>query len=234
MFHGVVVESSVESFLFSLKDHAGVGPVKMPIQSDKTGDAVCHDSSHGPLFGRGHDLYVASNANANSKYYCNVSSTYHLPSNTNDPQFLTRLDLFTVLQMEERSSSPKFRNSLISSRELCRSSSCACHMERDSRMQKPLELPYAYFNSQDMLIREIVKKGSTGIKRGVVLLRGVQINTGPDTPDYFVPLRFKYNWCNPPTLEPKGSHFVTTSHTNISLVVNMKKPATSSRKSRTR
>jgi len=43
-----------------------------------------------------------------------------------------------------------------------------------------------------MLIREIVKKGSTRIKWGAVLLRGVQINNGPDTPDYFVPLRFDY------------------------------------------
>ena len=43
-----------------------------------------------------------------------------------------------------------------------------------------------------MLMREIVKKGSTGIKRGVALLGGIQINTGPDTPDYFVPIRFDF------------------------------------------
>jgi len=55
-----------------------------------------------------------------------------------------------------------------------------------------VELPYALFDSQDMLMLRIVKKGSTGIKRGVALLGGVQINTGPDTLDYFVPLRFDY------------------------------------------
>jgi hypothetical protein len=55
-----------------------------------------------------------------------------------------------------------------------------------------VELPYALFDSQDMLMREIVKKGSTGIKRGVALLGGIQINTGPDTPDYFVPIRFDF------------------------------------------
>ena len=33
---------SSESFLFSLKDHAGIGPVKMPIKSGKTGHAVYH------------------------------------------------------------------------------------------------------------------------------------------------------------------------------------------------
>jgi hypothetical protein len=43
-----------------------------------------------------------------------------------------------------------------------------------------------------MLLSEIVKRGSTGIKKGVALLGGIQINTGPDTLDYFVPLRFDF------------------------------------------
>ena len=55
-----------------------------------------------------------------------------------------------------------------------------------------VELPYALYESQDMLMSRIVKKGSTGIKRGLALLGGVQINTGPDTLDYFVPLRFDF------------------------------------------
>jgi len=55
-----------------------------------------------------------------------------------------------------------------------------------------VELPYALYESQDMLMSEIVKTGSTGIKRGIALLGGVQINTGPDTLDYFVPLRFDF------------------------------------------
>ena len=61
----------------------------------------------------------------------------------------------------------------------------------DNRM---VELPYALYESQDMLMGEIVKRGSAGIKdkRGVALLGGIQINTGPDTLDYFVPLRFVF------------------------------------------
>uniref|UniRef100_A0A7S0GAM2 Limiting CO2-inducible protein B/C beta carbonyic anhydrase domain-containing protein n=1 Tax=Proboscia inermis TaxID=420281 RepID=A0A7S0GAM2_9STRA len=55
-----------------------------------------------------------------------------------------------------------------------------------------VELPYALYESQNMLMSRIVKKGSTGIKRGLALLGGVQINTGPDTLDYFVPLRFVF------------------------------------------
>mmetsp|Transcript_7684 Transcript_7684/g.14495 ORF Transcript_7684/g.14495 Transcript_7684/m.14495 type:complete len:322 (-) Transcript_7684:199-1164(-) len=55
-----------------------------------------------------------------------------------------------------------------------------------------IELPYALYDSQDMLMREIVKKGSLGIKKGLALLGGIQINTGPNTLDYFVPMRFDY------------------------------------------
>ena len=75
-----VFKSSTESFLFSLKDHEGIGPVKMPIKSDKTGRAVCHHSSYGPCFGSGDDLRLASNANAaNTESYCDVGKTYQLP-----------------------------------------------------------------------------------------------------------------------------------------------------------
>jgi len=55
-----------------------------------------------------------------------------------------------------------------------------------------IELPYALYDSQDMLLREIVKKGSLGVKRGIALLGGIQINTGPATLDYFHPLRFDF------------------------------------------
>jgi hypothetical protein len=57
-----------------------------------------------------------------------------------------------------------------------------------------VELPFAIFESQDMIMSEIIKKGSNAIKKnvGVALLGGVQINTGPDTLDYFLPLRFDF------------------------------------------
>jgi len=61
--------------------------------------------------------------------------------------------------------------------------------EAENRM---IELPYALYDSQDMLLREIVKKGSLGVKRGIALLGGIQINTGPATLDYFHPLRFDF------------------------------------------
>lgn len=54
------------------------------------------------------------------------------------------------------------------------------------------ELPYALYDSQEILVKDIVKSGSTGIKKGLALLGGIQINTAPDSDDYFHPLRFDY------------------------------------------
>ena len=53
-----------------------------------------------------------------------------------------------------------------------------------------IELPYAIYDSQDLLMQSIVKTGAGGTKNAFALLGGVQINTSPDTLDYFHPLRF--------------------------------------------
>jgi len=56
-----------------------------------------------------------------------------------------------------------------------------------------VELPLALYDSQDLLMQDIVKKGFGGIKKnGVALLGGIQINTAPEALDYFLPLRFDY------------------------------------------
>ena len=54
------------------------------------------------------------------------------------------------------------------------------------------ELPYALYESQDILVRDIINAGSKGIKKGLALLGGIQINTSPETLDYFHPLRFDF------------------------------------------
>eukprot|EP00567_Pseudictyota_dubia_P015258 CAMPEP_0197439896 /NCGR_PEP_ID=MMETSP1175-20131217/6537_1 /TAXON_ID=1003142 /ORGANISM="Triceratium dubium, Strain CCMP147" /LENGTH=306 /DNA_ID=CAMNT_0042969899 /DNA_START=79 /DNA_END=999 /DNA_ORIENTATION=- len=61
-----------------------------------------------------------------------------------------------------------------------------------SAENRMLELPYALYESQDLLMGDIVQAGAGGTKAGLALLGGIQINTGPDTPDYFHPLRFDY------------------------------------------
>jgi len=55
-----------------------------------------------------------------------------------------------------------------------------------------VELPYALYDSQDLLMRSIVAGGAGGVKSGIAILGGIQINTSPDTLDYFHPLRFDY------------------------------------------
>jgi Limiting CO2-inducible proteins B/C beta carbonyic anhydrases len=54
-----------------------------------------------------------------------------------------------------------------------------------------IELPSALYATQDILMQEVVLAGAKRIKKnGLALLGGLQINTAPDTYDYFVPLRF--------------------------------------------
>ena len=54
------------------------------------------------------------------------------------------------------------------------------------------ELPYALYDSQEVMMTDIVNTGKGSIKSGLAVLGGIQINTGPDTDDYFHPLRFDY------------------------------------------
>lgn len=54
------------------------------------------------------------------------------------------------------------------------------------------ELPFALFDSQDLLMRDIVQTGASRVKNNIALLGGIQINTAPEALDYFLPLRFDY------------------------------------------
>jgi hypothetical protein len=64
---------------------------------------------------------------------------------------------------------------------------------KDAGENRMTELPLALYDSNDFLMKSIVKKGAGGFKKnGAALLGGIQINTAPDTLDYFLPLRFDY------------------------------------------
>eukprot|EP00957_Ditylum_brightwellii_P211825 15366643-Ditylum_brightwellii.AAC.2 len=94
-------KSSAKSFMFSLKDHAGIGPVKMPMMEDVQYQyAVYHHSRYGPCFGSGHDLIIDLNAKANTLSYCIAGNNYQLPNNTTDHHFLTGSQYFTVSEYE--------------------------------------------------------------------------------------------------------------------------------------
>lgn len=54
------------------------------------------------------------------------------------------------------------------------------------------ELPFCIYDSQDLLMQDIVKGGASRVKNNIALLGGIQINTAPESLDYFLPLRFDY------------------------------------------
>ena len=54
------------------------------------------------------------------------------------------------------------------------------------------ELPYALYDSQEVMVTDIVNTGKASIKKGLAVLGGIQINTAPNQLDYFHPLRFDY------------------------------------------
>jgi hypothetical protein len=66
------------------------------------------------------------------------------------------------------------------------------HAERVLAASDPMaELPYALYDAQDELMRQIVSKGASHVESGkIALLGGIQINTPAGMSDYFLPLRF--------------------------------------------
>jgi hypothetical protein len=54
------------------------------------------------------------------------------------------------------------------------------------------ELPYTFYDAQEVMVNDIINAGKSKIKKGLAVLGGIQINTLPDTFDYFHPLRFDY------------------------------------------
>lgn len=64
---------------------------------------------------------------------------------------------------------------------------------QDAGEDRMKEIPYALFQSQDLILHDIINAVKTGLKhyQGTAILGGIQINTGPNTMDYFHPLRFE-------------------------------------------
>ena len=46
--------------------------------------AIYRGSSYGPIFGSGHDIYIANNANSNTKSTANFGHSYSVPSGVKD------------------------------------------------------------------------------------------------------------------------------------------------------
>ncbi|KAL9961983.1 hypothetical protein ACROYT_G031033 [Oculina patagonica] len=69
---------SSKAFIFSLRNKEGLGPFKSMVTTPRY--AIYRNSGYGPTFGGGHDIYIADNANSNTKSYTAFGSYYSVPS----------------------------------------------------------------------------------------------------------------------------------------------------------
>ena len=72
-----------KAFLFSLVNRPGWAPVKLPQTgkySSRRSYSIYSHSSHGPIFGAGHDIYISNYASSNSNSQGNLGHTYSPPS----------------------------------------------------------------------------------------------------------------------------------------------------------
>ena len=75
--------STSNAFIFSLRNKEGLGPFKSLVKISSY--AIYKHSSYGPTFGGGWDIYIANNANSNTKSYAlNFGSYYSVPSGVQD------------------------------------------------------------------------------------------------------------------------------------------------------
>ena len=71
-----------QAFLFSLVNKPGWAPVKLPQTGaySSYSRSIYDCSSYGPIFGGGHDIYIANYASSSSSSYTNFVYTYSPPS----------------------------------------------------------------------------------------------------------------------------------------------------------
>ena len=81
------------AFLFSFVNPSGLGQIKLSLITGKEKYGICCDSSHGPVFGGGHDLRISS---PNSS---RLGNTYQLPPGQ-QRTFFTGVQNFTVTDYE--------------------------------------------------------------------------------------------------------------------------------------
>jgi len=86
-----------KAFLFSLKNPRNQ-PLKLSVIVNDSG-AISHDSSKGPTFGVGYDLYISNLSNTNSDSFsdCGASYTNNLIS---DPYYLGDSEYFQTVEVE--------------------------------------------------------------------------------------------------------------------------------------
>jgi hypothetical protein len=69
-------KNDTTAFLFTLTNPHDIPPTKYLINPSQSANAVYHNSSYGPTFGSGHDIYLANGSNSNNSSYTNFPSGY--------------------------------------------------------------------------------------------------------------------------------------------------------------
>ncbi|CAF3422717.1 unnamed protein product [Rotaria socialis] len=87
------------AFLFTLTNPHNIQPTKYPIKSDKEDEAVCHNSSYGPRFGKGTDISAGNGGTSRHSQYTNFPTTYSDTTEKGDTTF-TGAKTFTLLEIE--------------------------------------------------------------------------------------------------------------------------------------
>ena len=96
--------SSVNAFLFSLKNKDNLEPFKAAVYQNSE-HALRPRSDYGPTFGGGHDLHISNNANLYTGSYTNFGYTYQPPPGytyraTNTQALLAGTLYFTPSEVE--------------------------------------------------------------------------------------------------------------------------------------
>ena len=71
----------------------------MPLSGTNNQNGIYCNSSYGPIFGGGHDLLIASGANANSNSSSNLGGSYECPPHANSSLLVGQTN-FTVSELE--------------------------------------------------------------------------------------------------------------------------------------
>ena len=98
---------SARSFLFSIVNPAGIGPVKLNIRPEKTDKALRQDPQSGPVFGE-NDLYIGDNADQSAVSFSDLGRAYELPDNLDARKFFAGSYKFIVDDIEVFHYSGKF------------------------------------------------------------------------------------------------------------------------------
>ena len=93
-------KSCTESFLFSLVNPSGTAPTKLSLKGTSNQNGIYCHNGYGPTFGGGHDLYITSDANANSNSGSTLGHTFESPPHITPSTFFAGKPKFVVNELE--------------------------------------------------------------------------------------------------------------------------------------